>query len=288
MFMGEPIGQVSDPESCCSSGDQGGAVVGLEAPLRTNRDDLVAIRELPGLGSLHEGLMGDEFLRCLGRPMHLDIGRTRDELPMDRADASCNQVGVLKIANPYRTVVTLRDEINKAIAVAGLDVKPRVASCHFREDGREVSRPQGKRHSNTQAAAKVTGGQDRFPGHVDLGADPGCIVPERGSGFSESSPAGGSREQLDTKFFFKPDETTTDDRLGHPKPQRSGRNAPGIGNFHECLQLFDIQFGVPRSATQLAMKWYYRIKRRNNTILLRGNVAAGACFPEDQSRSQRQ
>lgn len=57
--MGEPIGQVGDSESCCCSGDQRRAVVGLEAPLRTNRDDLVAIHQLPGLGSLHEGLMGD-------------------------------------------------------------------------------------------------------------------------------------------------------------------------------------------------------------------------------------
>jgi hypothetical protein len=151
-----------------------------------------------------------------------------------------------------------------------------------------VGRAQRKRRSNAQAAAKVTGGQDRFPGHVDFGADPGCIVPERGPGFSESSPAGGSRKQLDTKFRFKPKETTADDRLGHAEPERSRRNPSGIGNFHECLQLFDVQFGVPRFATQLAAKWYYRIKRRNNTILLRGNVAAGACFPEDQSRSQRQ
>jgi nicotinamidase-related amidase len=144
-----------------------------------------------------------------------------------------------------------------------------VASCHFREDGREVSRPQGKRHSNTQAAAKVTGGQDRFPGHVDLGAGPGCIVPERGPGFGEGSPAGGSRKQLDTKFRLKPEETTADDRLGHAEPKRSRRNPTGIGNLHECLQLFDVQLGVPHFATQLAAGCYYRIKRGNNKILLR-------------------
>src|SRR4051812_6472002 len=40
IFMGEAVGQVSDAESCCGSGDQGCAVVGLEAPLRTNCDDL--------------------------------------------------------------------------------------------------------------------------------------------------------------------------------------------------------------------------------------------------------
>lgn len=67
--MGKAIGQVSDPESCCRGGDQSGTVVGLEAPLRTNRDDLVAIHELPGFGALHEGLMSDKLLRRFGRPM---------------------------------------------------------------------------------------------------------------------------------------------------------------------------------------------------------------------------
>lgn len=215
--------------------------------------------------------------------MRLDIARTRDELPVDQADASRDQVGVLKIANPYRTVVTLSDEIDEAIAVAGLDVKLRVASCHFRKHGSKVSRAQRKRRGDAQAAAKVAGGQDRFPGHVDFGADPGRMVPERGPGFGESSPAGGSRKQLDTQFGFKPEETTTDDRLGHAEPERSRRNPSSVGNFYKCPQLFDVQLGVPHCATQLAAKWYYRIKKRNNTILLRGNVAAGACFPESQS-----
>src|SRR6185436_9069005 len=130
-------------------------VVGLKAPLRTNRNDLVAIHKLPGFGSLHQGLMGDELLRCLRRPMRLNIVRTRDELSIDRADASCDQVGVLKIANPYRTIVTLRDEIDEAIAVAGLDVKLRVATCHFHKHGSEVSGAERKRRSNAQAASKV-------------------------------------------------------------------------------------------------------------------------------------
>jgi len=156
--MGEAIRQVSDPESCSRSGDQSGAVIGLKATLRTNRDDLVAIHELPSFGALHEGLMGGEVLQCLRRPMRLDIVRTRDELPIDWADASCDPVGVLKIANPYRTIVTLRDEINEAIAVAGLDMKLGVASCHFREHGSEVGRAERKRRGNSQAAAEVTGG----------------------------------------------------------------------------------------------------------------------------------
>lgn len=92
MFVGEAIRETGDPESGCCGGDESYAVVGLEAALRTNRDDLVAIHKLPGFGSLHEGLMCHEFLRRLRRPMRLDIFRTRDELPMDRADASCDQL----------------------------------------------------------------------------------------------------------------------------------------------------------------------------------------------------
>lgn len=204
MLMGEPIGQVRDSESCYCGGDQRRAVVTLEAPVRMNRDDPVAVHELPGFGSLHKGLVGAELLWGLRRSMRLDIVRACDQLPMDTTDASCDQAGVLKIANPYRTVVALRNEVDKPIAVAGLDVKLRMASCHFRKDGSEVSGAERKRRGNPQTAAKVAGGQDRIPGRVDLGADPGRIVPECGPGFCERGPASGSREQLDTKFRLKP------------------------------------------------------------------------------------
>lgn len=232
--MGKAIGQVSDPESCCRGGDQSSAVVSFEPPPRTNRYYLVAIHELPGFGALHEGLMSDELLRRFGRPMRLDVVRARDELPIYGADASCDQVGVLKIAYPYRTIVTLCDEIDEAITVAGVDLQPGMASRHFREDGSEVALSERKRHGNPQASAKVTCGQDRFLGHVDLGADACCIVSESGPGFCESSPAGRSSKQLDAKFRFKPEKPTTDNRLGNAEPERGGRNAPGISNFYEC------------------------------------------------------
>lgn len=57
-----------------------------------------------------------------------------------------------------------------------------VASRHVREHGSDVSRAERERRSDSQAAAKLTGGQDRLPGHVDLGANFGGIVPEGGSG----------------------------------------------------------------------------------------------------------
>lgn len=209
--MGEAIGKPSDPESCCCGDQQSCAAVRLESPLRTNRDDLVAIHELPGLGALHEGLMGDEFLRRLRRPMRFDIARARDELPIDRCNAPCEQVGVLKIANPDRAIIILRDEIDEAITVVGMDMKLGVASCHFREHGSEVNRAKRKRHGNSQAAAKLAGGQDCFPGQVDLGADSGCVVSKRDPGFCESGTAGGSCEELGAEFRFKPGELPTDD-----------------------------------------------------------------------------
>lgn len=100
ILVDEAIGKPSDAETCRRGGSEGCAVVGLEAPLRFNRGDLVAIHELPGFGSLHEGLMGDEFPRRLRGTMRFNIVRASDELPMDRPDASCDQVGVRKIPNP--------------------------------------------------------------------------------------------------------------------------------------------------------------------------------------------
>lgn len=88
-----------------------------------NRDNLVAIHELPAFGALHESLVSGEFLRRLGRPMRLDVVRARDELPIDWSDAFCDQVEVLKVANPYRTIITLCNEIDEAIAVAGVDLE---------------------------------------------------------------------------------------------------------------------------------------------------------------------
>lgn len=123
MFMGKAVGKVSDPETRDRGGDQGGAVVGLEAPLRMNRDDLVAIQELPGFGALHERLMFAEFLGRLGRSMCGNIVRAREEIPIYRSDASRDQIGVLEVADPDRTVIALRYQIDEAIRIAGLDVE---------------------------------------------------------------------------------------------------------------------------------------------------------------------
>ncbi|MEY9998996.1 hypothetical protein ABIA18_000794 [Sinorhizobium fredii] len=134
------------------------ALSALKRPPGMNRNDLVSIHKLPGFRSLHESLMGDQFLRLFRGTMRFDVIRARDQFPVDRPDASCDQVRVLKIANPYRTIITLRDQINEAITVAGVDVELGMASRHVREHGSEVGRAERKRRRNSQAAAKFTGG----------------------------------------------------------------------------------------------------------------------------------
>lgn len=115
------------------------------------------------------------------------------------------------MADPDRTIKTLRDEIDEAITVVGVDVELRVASRHFREHGSKVGQPEGKRHGYAQATAKLTGGQDRFPGHIDLGAGSGRVVSEHDPRFRQSSAAGGSCKKLDAKFRFEPGEPPADD-----------------------------------------------------------------------------
>ena len=126
--MGEAIGQVRDPQPGYGGSHQRHTAVRLEAPLGTHCNDLVAIQKLPGFGALHQGLMGDQFLRLLRGTMGFDIARTRNQFALDGANAACNQVGVLQVAEPYWAVVALCDEINKAIAGAGLDMQPYLLS----------------------------------------------------------------------------------------------------------------------------------------------------------------
>lgn len=64
--MRDAIREPGNAETChCGGGKRRGAV-SLEPALRLDRNNLVAIHELPGFCSLLEGLMGDEFVRRLG------------------------------------------------------------------------------------------------------------------------------------------------------------------------------------------------------------------------------
>src|ERR1700756_349997 len=137
------IGKPSDAEPRHRCSGKCGTVVRLETPLRMNGNCLVAIHKLPGFRSLHERLMGQEFVRRLGSPVLPDIVRACDELSGDWSNTTCDQVRVCEIANTYRTVETLPNDIHEAIAVAGMYVQQRVAPRHFCEHRRQMRRSQG-------------------------------------------------------------------------------------------------------------------------------------------------
>ena len=126
--LDEMIREPSDAEPRYRGRGESGAVVRFEPPLRMNGNCLVAIDKLPGFRSLHEGLMRKEFIRRLGSPVLPDVSRARDELSMDRSDATCDQVRVVEIADAYRTIETLPNDVHEAIAVARMHVEQRVAS----------------------------------------------------------------------------------------------------------------------------------------------------------------
>jgi hypothetical protein len=84
------------------------------------------------------------------------------------------------------------------------------------------------------------------------------MLAERSSRFFQRRATGGTCQQLHTQFRFQPRQPATDDQLGHPKPERSRRNAARIGDLDEGLLLFDIHLCVPLPATQLVARCYYR------------------------------
>src|SRR5712672_2551444 len=138
--LDEMIRKPSDAEPRYRSSGESGTVVRFEPPLRMNGDCLVAIDKLPGFGALHERLMGEEFVRRLGSPVLPDIVRACDELSMNRSDATCDQVRVVEIADAYRTIDTLPNDVHEAIAVARMHVEQRMAPRHFRKHRRQMRR----------------------------------------------------------------------------------------------------------------------------------------------------
>ncbi len=85
------------------------------------------------------------------------------------------------------------------------------------------------------------------------------MIAKHDAGFRERSATRGTRQKLNAEFRFDACKLPTDDGLGDAEPTRGGRYATSIGDFHECPELFDIQFGVPRSATAAWHGGHYRI-----------------------------
>src|SRR5579871_868177 len=143
IVLNEVIRKPSDAEPRHRGSGECGTVVSFEPPVRMNGNCLVAINKLPGFRSLHERLMGKQLVRCLGSPVLPDIVRACDELSSNRSDTTCDQVRVGEIADTYRTVETLPDDIHETIAVARMYVEQRVAPRQFGKYRRQMCRSQG-------------------------------------------------------------------------------------------------------------------------------------------------
>lgn len=159
-------GQVSVPQSCCDSGDQSSAVVGLQAPLRDRRHAVGP--RYPAL----VGLRGDEPLQCLGRPCALTWSGLAMSFPW---------------VAPVRLASRLESRREPTCTAQSQPFAMRSASdrcSRFRCEvvggvvqGSPRSKAAAKKAVQQRASGReVARGQDRFPGHVDFGADPGCIV----------------------------------------------------------------------------------------------------------------
>ena len=90
--LDEMIREPRDAEPGHRSRSECGAVVRFEAPLRMDGCYFVAVHKLPGFHSLHEGLMGEEFVRRLGSAILFDVVGTCDERPGERPDPTRDQV----------------------------------------------------------------------------------------------------------------------------------------------------------------------------------------------------
>jgi hypothetical protein len=87
IVLDEAMRKPGDAEPRHGGDSESSAVVRLEPPLRMNGDCLITVDELPGFRTLHECLMREAFVRCLGRSMLPDIVRTCDKGSMDWPDA---------------------------------------------------------------------------------------------------------------------------------------------------------------------------------------------------------
>ena len=145
--------------------------------------------------------------------MLLDVGRAGHQRPVDRADASRDQIRVLQVAEPDRAIVAFPDEIDDLVAVTGVDVEQWMAPRHVGDHRREMRRAQAQWRGNTQASAQLARWMDRFPGQVDLGTGPGRIVHEGRAGFRQRRATGRARQQLQPQLVFKTGEAAAHNRF---------------------------------------------------------------------------
>ena len=126
-------------------------------------------------------------------------------------------------------------------------MKPWIAARQIRQNRSEMGRTECEGHCDTQAAGKITGRLDRFPGRIDLRAHSCRMVAKRNPRFGQRRAARGSGKKLDAKLRLEPEKATADHRLGHAKPTRGSRYASGIGHFHKYPQIVSVHPAFPVS-----------------------------------------
>jgi hypothetical protein len=67
------------------------------------------------------------------------------------------------------------------------------------------------------------------------------MLPEGQTGFCEARASRRTRQELDAKRLFQPEDAATDDRLGDAKPPRRRRQAAGISHCNEGSQVLELQ-----------------------------------------------
>jgi hypothetical protein len=131
MFMGNTIREVGNakPRDRCAC--ERVAVVCFEPTLRLRGDNPLTIHEPPCFVT-DKRLMGGKFVWRLRRAMLSNIVRTGNELAVDLADAFRDQVRIAKGTNPDRTVESVSDQIDEAIAIGSIYLKLWMVACHVR------------------------------------------------------------------------------------------------------------------------------------------------------------
>lgn len=138
IIFDEEIRKCGDAEPRRCGDRKGRTIIRLESSLRMNGDRPVSIDEPPGFRPLHERLVREQFVRRVGSSMLLNIVWARDKLSIDRSDAARDQVRVTEIADPYRAVETLTDDVDETITVARMHMKQRMSPRQLREHGRQM------------------------------------------------------------------------------------------------------------------------------------------------------
>ena len=239
------------------------AIIGFEATVRMERDDLSLVRQAPGFGTLHEAFVVHKVGRFCRLSPCLEIGRTGHKRPPHRGDPPRHKARVGKISHPDGSIETFADEVDEAIAIGGVDLQFRMSLGQFGKDRSELGRAEGQRCCEPEQAPDIAFRRQCVLRVLQFDNDPHCVLAKGRARFGQRGAARATSQQLRTQSFFEPHEAPTDDGLGQTEPPRRLRDASGFGNFDEASQVVQVKHSVPFSATQKCEFAHYLHQFRN-------------------------